>query len=266
MRKVSEELFTCNVPTCRYRWEEAPTLISDETGRTIVTSVQLNHVTFFVIVIDTSEETGNSVLCQTGTYLLFRSCLIQPRHIRRDNLITLTRNTVVFCQLGIETDHHLEVMVIDGLRIVCINICSEVIFCISWLRDTAGSRRIACTTIPTYRIRFIVGIIRINWQDSPMVIICMRTHVTINIDSPILDWFQAQGKLLRVIILLLCLLSTILHLDQLHTFEKMSVIIINRTSRPTTGNIMEEETSHIGRTFVIFTCPFAGIIQSSPWR
>ena len=53
-------MFAGNVPSQRDGREESPTVAGSKTGRTVVTSVQLNQITSVIIIIDTSEETAGS--------------------------------------------------------------------------------------------------------------------------------------------------------------------------------------------------------------
>ena len=97
-----------------------------------------------------------------------------------------------------------------------------------------------------------------------MLVIGMRTHIAIHIDRPVFDRFELQSYLLCIVVFLVCLLTTILHLDQFHTVGQVTVVIIYRTSRPAAGDIMEEQAGHISRTAVVLACPFVGVIQRCP--
>ena len=155
---IPEEIFTCYIPS-DWQWrEKSPTLVINETGRTVITTVQLYQIAFFIIIVDTPEESGYPIVCiSTGSSRRFRCC-IQCRHRIGDQRILLPRQTSCLIQLRIKTCHHFKVMTAFILfKIIGIDIRAVIIlFIIIFVHNgTAGS-----ITSPWYRIRITVTVMR----------------------------------------------------------------------------------------------------------
>ena len=57
---VFHELFLCDAPCCRYRWESCPAIVFTESRRTVSTNSCLQQVSALIAVINTSIEGDHS--------------------------------------------------------------------------------------------------------------------------------------------------------------------------------------------------------------
>ena len=97
-----------------------------------------------------------------------------------------------------------------------------------------------------------------------MIVVINGIVVTLQTDLPTLEWSELESQLLVELVLLCIVKTTVLHLKNLITMNRVSVWIVNRVSRPTTGNIMEEESCHVRRTAVVLTYPLRIIGNCEP--
>ena len=85
---------------------------------------------------------------------------------------------------------------------------------------------------------------------------------------PILDRFESELQLLSKPVLLVLSSTTLFQFEQFHTFHHMTIRVVRHTQRPTTSNVVVEQTatvrSQISRTVIVCTSPLQAIIHLCP--
>ena len=256
-----KERFASHIPTGRERREESPTLVANETGRTVVAQVGFKDVAFVPVVVDTAEETGDGQFAGTVGGRLVVLCSAQFRYSRGDDIFTEAAQTAGAVKFSIETGQYLEVVSVDGLGVVRKDVGREVVFAVA---SVLYFRCTGCTTVPRQQIGFVVRVIAIDRQYSPMILVVILTQTSFHCDVPIFDGFEDSLQLVGVPVLLVVLHTTIFQLDDFHVGCIVSVRVYYETGRPTTGNVVVEQTGQIRRAFKVFARPFRRIVQGQP--
>ena len=100
-----------------------------------------------------------------------------------------------------------------------------------------------------------------------MVTVGVGPHVALDVDVPILDGLEDESELVGVVVLLGELLTTVAEGLGLHTADQVAVRVVNRNVRPTTGDVVHEQTAlvgQVGRTGVVLAHELVRVVQAGP--